>query len=56
MDVVKLLTTRLAHQQKEVDEANKKLGEPGYPKAYRDRMVANCKQTKRMLTYYQSKK
>lgn len=55
MNVITLLEKRLKHQQEEVDEANKKLGKAGFSKAYRDRMVANCNQTKRMLNYYKKK-
>ena len=44
-----ILTQRLSHQQREVDEARAKLGQPGYTRAYLRRMVANCEQTKRYL-------
>lgn len=48
-----ILTERLAHQQREVDEAKAKIGQPGYTKAYLRRMIANCEQTKRYLRKYQ---
>lgn len=47
-----ILTERLAHQQREVDEARAKIGQPGYTQAYLRRMVANCQQTKRYLKKY----
>ena len=47
-----ILTERLAHQQREVDEARAKIGQPGYTAAYLRRMIANCQQTKRYLRKY----
>lgn len=47
-----ILTERLAHQQREVDDAKAKLGQPGYTQAYLRRMIANCEQTRRYLKKY----
>ena len=48
-----ILHHRLAHQQREVDEARRLLGQPGYTAAYLRRMIANCNQTKRYLKKYE---
>lgn len=50
MTTKQMLQKRLKHQMKEVEEAKKKLGEPGFPKSYLNRMVANCRQTKNLLS------
>lgn len=50
-----ILTERLAHQQREVDEARARLGQPGYTAAYLRRMIANCNQTKRYLKKYEKR-
>ena len=48
-----MLKDRLKHQQSEVKEAKKKLGTPGYTKAYLKRMQGNVCQTKKLIKKYE---
>lgn len=54
-ETIKMLEERLKHQQSEVFDAELHYGEAGYPKEYAERMIANCKQTQKLLKQYKSK-
>lgn len=54
-ETIKMLEERLNHQKNEVVDAKLHTGEAGYPKEYVDRMIANCKQTQKLLKQYKSK-
>lgn len=47
-----MLEARLKHQQAEVLEATRNLGEKGFSKAYLRRMQKNVEQTKRLIRKY----
>ena len=51
--ILRMLKTRLKHQQSEVKEAKKKFGTPGYTKAYLKRMQGNVCQTKKLIKKYE---